>query len=80
MERNEAMLSVSRRTLKSICNLSLDKKEKTTKKEKKRKCEKLFNCCDTLIFQFTSPKHTPEEFNHILAKIQLCVMTSSAMN
>ncbi len=34
----------------------------------------------TLIFQFTSHKHTPGEFNHTLAKIQLCVMTSSSMN
>jgi hypothetical protein len=33
-----------------------------------------------LIFQFTSHKHTPGEFNHTLAKIQLCVMTSSAIN
>jgi hypothetical protein len=50
------------------------------KKKEKEMRDALHLSFFTLIFQFTSHKHTPGEFNHILAKIQLCVMTSSAMN
>lgn len=72
MERSDAMMSLSRRTYKSIYTFNSDKKKR--KGNVRRSSSSFF----TLIFQFTSHKHTPGEFNHILAKIQLCVMTSSA--
>ena len=73
MERSDAAMSLSRRTHKSVVAFIEDKK-------KKRKAQEIRDA-HRLFFDSHFPVYiTPGEFNHILAKIQLCVMTSSAMH